>query len=51
MIGVGCLRVVPWMGTSPVEPENSEVRIRVARHMFLIGVLSILLGVAISVIF
>ncbi|RKF46612.1 hypothetical protein [Paraburkholderia fungorum] len=51
MIGFGCLGLVPWMATSPVEPETSDSRIRIARHMFLAGVLSIWLGVAISVIF
>ncbi|AJZ63239.1 hypothetical protein [Paraburkholderia fungorum] len=51
MIGFGCLGLVPWVATSPVEPETSDARIRIARHMFLAGVLSIWLGVAISVIF
>jgi hypothetical protein len=51
MIGFGCLGLVPWLATSPVEAETNDSRIRIARHMFLAGVLSIWLGVAISVIF
>ncbi|CAE6760686.1 hypothetical protein [Paraburkholderia haematera] len=51
MTGFGCLGLVPWMATSPVEPETSDSRVRIARHMFLAGVLSIWLGVAVSVIF
>lgn len=51
MIGFGCLGLVPWMATSPVEPETSDARIRIARHMFLAGVVAIWLGVSISVIF
>jgi hypothetical protein len=51
LIGFGCLGLVPWMATSPVEPETSDVRIRIARHLFLAGVMAIWLAVAISVIF
>ncbi|MFP3603342.1 hypothetical protein [Paraburkholderia caledonica] len=51
LIGFGCLGLVPWMATSPVEPETSDVRIRIARHLFLAGVVAIWLAVAISVIF
>jgi hypothetical protein len=51
LIGFGCLGLVPWMATSPVEPENSDVRIRVARRLFLTGVIAIWLAVAISVVF
>ncbi|MFM0752331.1 hypothetical protein [Paraburkholderia strydomiana] len=51
LIGFGCLGLVPWMATSPVEPETSDVRIRIARHLFLAGVTAIWLAVAISVIF
>ncbi|CAB3784453.1 hypothetical protein [Paraburkholderia fynbosensis] len=51
LIGFACLGLVPWMATSPVEPENSDVRIRIARHLFLTGVISIWLAVAISVVF
>jgi hypothetical protein len=51
LIGFGCLGLVPWMATSPVEPENSDVRIRVARRLFLAGVIAIWLAVAISVVF
>ena len=51
LIGFACLGLVPWMATSPVEPESSDVRIRVARHLFLAGVISIWLAVSISVVF
>lgn len=51
LIGFGCLGLVPWMATSPVETEASDARIRIARHLFLAGVLSIWLAVAVSLIF
>lgn len=51
LIGFGCLGLVPWMATSPVESETSDGRIRIARHLFLAGVLSIWLAVAASLIF
>jgi hypothetical protein len=51
LIGFGCLGLVPWMATSPVEPETSDVRIRIARHLFLTGVTSIWLAVSVSVVF
>jgi hypothetical protein len=51
LIGFGCLGLVPWMATSPVEPETSDVRIRIARHLFLAGVTSIWLAVSVSVVF
>jgi hypothetical protein len=50
LAGFGCLGLVPWMATSPVEPETSDARIRVARHLFLAGVASIWLAVALSVV-
>ncbi|WP_233834394.1 hypothetical protein [Paraburkholderia sp. ZP32-5] len=51
LAGFACLGLVPWMATSPVEPETSDARIRIARHLFLSGVISIWLAVAISVVF
>jgi hypothetical protein len=51
LAGFGCLGLVPWMATSPVEPENSDARVRVARHLFLTGVIAIWFAVAISVVF
>jgi hypothetical protein len=51
LIGFGCLGLVPWVATSPVEPESSDSRIRIARHLFLVGVVGIWLAVAMSVIF
>ncbi|WP_025596723.1 hypothetical protein [Burkholderia sp. WSM2230] len=51
LIGFGCLGLVPWMATTPVEPETSDAKIRLARHLFLAGVASIWLAVAVSVIF
>jgi hypothetical protein len=51
LIGFACLGLVPWMATSPVVPETSDARIRIARHLFLTGVMAIWLAVAISVIF
>ncbi|HEX7937015.1 MAG TPA: hypothetical protein VF573_28610 [Paraburkholderia sp.] len=51
LLGFACLGLVPWMATSPVEPDTSDARIRIARHLFLAGVASIWLAVSISVIF
>lgn len=51
LIGFACLGLVPWMATSPVEPETSDARICVARHLFLAGVSAIWLAVSLSVIF
>ncbi|RZF30585.1 hypothetical protein EVC45_06345 [Paraburkholderia sp. UYCP14C] len=51
LAGFACLGLVPWMATSPVEPESSDTRIRIARHLFLAGVSAIWLAVATSVIF
>jgi hypothetical protein len=51
LIGFGCLGLVPWVATSPVEAEKGEMPVRIARHLFLAGVVSIWLAVAISVIF
>jgi hypothetical protein len=51
LIGFACLGLVPWMATSPVEPDGNDVRVRIARHLFLAGVAAIWLAVSISVIF
>ncbi|MFL9892287.1 hypothetical protein P0D71_31155 [Paraburkholderia sp. RL17-383-BIF-A] len=51
LIGFACLGLVPWVATSPVEPETSDRRVRIARHLFLAGVVAIWLAVATSVIF
>ncbi|ABE35210.1 putative membrane protein [Paraburkholderia xenovorans LB400] len=51
LIGFGCLGLVPWVATSPVEPETSDRRVRIARHLFLAGVTAIWLAVAMSVVF
>jgi hypothetical protein len=51
LIGFACLGLVPWIATSPVEPESSDARVRIARHLFLAGVTSIWLAVAMSAIF
>ncbi len=51
LIGFAFLGLVPWMVTSPVEPETNDARIRVARHLFLAGVTAIWLAVLVSVIF
>jgi hypothetical protein len=50
LLGFACLGLVPWMATSPVEPETSDARIRVARRLFLAGVIAIWFAVAMSVI-
>ncbi|MBN3845381.1 hypothetical protein G3N58_00850 [Paraburkholderia sp. Ac-20342] len=51
LLGFACLGLVPWMATSPVEPETRDARVRIARHLFLAGVSAIWLAVAVSVIF
>ena len=51
LMGFGCLGLVPWIATSPVEPEASDARMGIARHLFLAGVVAIWLAVAMSVIF
>jgi len=51
LIGFACLGLVPWLATSPVEPDTNDARIRVARHLFLAGVAAIWLAVSVSVIF
>jgi hypothetical protein len=49
--GFACLGLVPWMATSPVEPEASDGRVQIARHLFLSGVICIWLAVTVSLIF
>jgi hypothetical protein len=39
------------MATSPVEPDTSDSRVRIARHLFLAGVIALWLAVALSVVF
>ncbi|MGF6756680.1 hypothetical protein [Paraburkholderia sp. GAS334] len=50
LAGFACLGLVPWMATSPVEPDTSDVKIRVARRMFVAGVSAIWLAVTLSII-
>ncbi|WP_345815979.1 hypothetical protein AAGS40_17150 [Paraburkholderia sp. PREW-6R] len=50
LLGFGCLGLVPWVVTSPVEADGNDKPVRIARHMFLAGVASIWLAVALSVI-
>ncbi|WP_144109840.1 hypothetical protein [Paraburkholderia sp. BCC1886] len=51
MIGFACLGFVPWIATSPAQTESDDKRVRLARHLFLAGVLAIWLAVALSVVF
>lgn len=51
IFGFAFLGLVPWMATSPVEPETNDARIGVARRMFLIGVVAVWLAIVVSVIF
>ena len=50
LTGFACLGFVPWMATSPVEPETSDARIRIARRLFIAGASAIWLAVAASVL-
>jgi hypothetical protein len=51
IIGFAFLGLVPWMATSPVVPETSDAKIRVARIMFLIGVIAVWMAIVVSVVF
>lgn len=51
IIGFAFLGLVPWMATSPVIPETSDAKIRVARIMFLIGVIAVWMAIVVSVVF
>jgi hypothetical protein len=50
LAGFACLGLVPWMATSPVEPDTSDVKIRVARKMFVAGMTAVWLAIALSII-
>ncbi|WCM24005.1 hypothetical protein NDK50_24510 [Paraburkholderia bryophila] len=51
LIGFGCLGLVPWLATNPAQSETNDTHLRIARHLFLAGVGSIWLAVAVSLIF
>jgi quinol-cytochrome oxidoreductase complex cytochrome b subunit len=51
LAGFVCLRLVPWLATSPVESESDDSRVRIARHLFIAGVGALWLAVALSVVF
>jgi hypothetical protein len=51
VIGFAFLGLVPWMATGPVIPETSDAKVRIARSMFLIGVICVWLAIVISVLF
>lgn len=51
LVGFGCLGLVPWMATSPVDSESNDSRMRIARHLFLAGVCAIWLAVGVSLVF
>lgn len=51
IFGFAFLGLVPWVVTSPVERETDDSKVRVARMMFLIGVLAVWLSIVVSVIF
>jgi hypothetical protein len=38
------------MATSPVEPDTSDVKIRVARKMFVAGMTAVWIAIALSII-
>src|ERR1700761_6277835 len=50
LLGFAFLGLVPWVATAPVEPDTSDSRVRIARHLFLAGVIAIWLAVTLSVI-
>lgn len=51
LVGFACLGLVPWMATSPVEPDTSDVKVRVARRLFISGVTAIWSAVTLSILF
>jgi hypothetical protein len=51
ILGFAFLGLVPWMATSPVEPETNDTKIRIARVMFLTGVIAVWMAIVVSVIF
>lgn len=50
LAGFACLGLVPWMATSPVVPDTSDAKIRVARSLFIAGVSAIWLAVTMSIV-
>ncbi|MFC0400338.1 hypothetical protein [Paraburkholderia rhizosphaerae] len=50
LLGFAFLGLVPWMATSPVEPDASDAKIRVARRMFVAGVGFIWLAIVVAVV-
>ncbi|MBP0589743.1 hypothetical protein J8I87_08440 [Paraburkholderia sp. LEh10] len=51
IVGFAFLGLVPWMVTSPVEPDTNDAKIRIARNMFLVGVIALWLAIVVSVVF
>ncbi|MBN3755244.1 hypothetical protein G3N95_20025 [Paraburkholderia sp. Tr-20389] len=51
IIGFAFLGLVPWMATSPVAVDENDSKVRFARWMFLVGVISVWLAIVVSVIF
>ncbi|MBN3766404.1 hypothetical protein [Burkholderia sp. Ac-20365] len=51
LTGFAFLGLVPWVVTSPVQPESNDSRIRIGRGMFLIGVVAVWLSIVVSVLF
>jgi hypothetical protein len=51
LLGFALLGLVPWVATSPVEPDTSDAKVRIARRLFVFGVGSIWLAILVSVLF
>jgi hypothetical protein len=51
LLGFAFLGLVPWVATSPVNPDTSDAKVRVARRMFVLGVVSIWLAILVSILF
>ena len=51
IVGFAFLGLVPWVVTSPVEPDTNDKKVRSARRMFLVGMIAVWLSIVVSVIF
>jgi hypothetical protein len=51
VIGFAFLGLVPWVATSPVAAEGNDSKVRLARMMFLCGVIGVWAAIVVSVVF
>jgi hypothetical protein len=51
IVGFAFLGLVPWVATSPVAVEGNDSKVRLARMMFLLGVIGVWAAILVSVVF